>query len=176
MDLATELLAHFSWGLGFLELNKELIEVYQKCTDAESVKEAEASWLEKIEREANERRNHSATDDLWMTGNVNRRSPLGNDTESSQEESENSVDTGDEEDDDNEDDYATGNRKRVVKYDNLGNEIYPSESSESSEERDDLDEQEEVKYKFDSLGNIIGKEHENGTLNESLSKLTIEGK
>ena len=32
LDLAADLLSNFSWGPAFLELNRELIEIYQQCT------------------------------------------------------------------------------------------------------------------------------------------------
>ncbi|AMD20156.1 HCR006Wp [Eremothecium sinecaudum] len=78
MDWATELLSNFSWGLGFLELNKELLEVYQQCTDHKSVKAAEESWLKKIEDEAQERKKQAQETDIWMMGNTNRRTNSSN--------------------------------------------------------------------------------------------------
>ncbi|AET38539.1 ribosome biogenesis protein TSR3 Ecym_3023 [Eremothecium cymbalariae DBVPG len=73
MDLAETLLSHFSWGLGFLELNKEILEIYQKCTDHDSIKAAEEAWLKQIETEAMERRKQTKENDIWMMGNVNRK-------------------------------------------------------------------------------------------------------
>ncbi|KAH3673205.1 hypothetical protein WICMUC_003823 [Wickerhamomyces mucosus] len=71
-DWAAELLDNFSWGSAFLEINKELFELYQQCTDSESVKKAETEWLEKLQKEVQERKDHGG-EDLWMQGNMNHR-------------------------------------------------------------------------------------------------------
>jgi pre-rRNA-processing protein TSR3 len=72
-EWATEVLAHFSYGGPFLEINSELLNIYASCRTEEDVKEAEAHWLEKIEREYAENRQGGATDDIWKEGNMNRR-------------------------------------------------------------------------------------------------------
>lgn len=127
-DLAEELLSHFTWGLGFLELNKEILSIYQQCTDSDSVKHAEAAWLEKLNEETRIRKQESQNvDDLWMIGNVNRKKI---DTSDSEETTE-----------DLEEDEA------ILKYDNLGNLIEEEDSPIIS------DDQQEQKY--DKLGNII---------------------
>ncbi|SMN22958.1 similar to Saccharomyces cerevisiae YOR006C TSR3 Protein required for correct processing of the 20S pre-rRNA at site D to generate mature 18S rRNA [Maudiozyma saulgeensis] len=142
MDWAAQLLENFSWGLSFLEINAELLEIYQKCTDAESVKRAEDAWLEKIEQETLDRKKQSQETDLWMMGNVNRMNKLNMDD--SEEESAESSE-GDEYIEDTEDVAydALGNvmQKKEVKYDSLGNAIE--------------DEEQETEVKYDSLGNII---------------------
>ncbi|SCW01480.1 LAFE_0E00562g1_1 [Lachancea fermentati] len=130
IDLASELLSHFSWGLGFLELNKELIEVYQKCTDEQSVKAAEEAWLKKLEQEAEERKKMSSSEDIWLMGNVNRKTEnVGSDQES--------------------DELATDREGSSVsespKFDSLGNIIESSEHLETPENE----------TRYDSLGNII---------------------
>lgn len=119
MDWASELLSHFSWGPSFLDLNSELIEVYQQCTDAESVKEAETAWLAKIQREVEERKSQSKNEDIWMTGNVNRRNGNFPDSENSDDEEE-------EEEFDEEED--TG----AFKYDSLGNIITDLDSDQEA--------------------------------------------
>ncbi|SCU80118.1 LAFA_0B07602g1_1 [Lachancea sp. 'fantastica'] len=135
MDLAAELLSHFSWGLGFLELNKELLEMYQKCTDSDSVKAAENAWLEQIEREAQERKKRSLDDDIWMTGNVNRAHA----DEESDEEEENSH--SDEEFEDSDGPQSS----KPVKFDSLGNVIYEEEEDEDdkNEEQSDCEDKED---------------------------------
>lgn len=72
VDWAEELLGNFSWGLTFLEINKELLEIYQQCTDSESINRAQDAWLAKIENEVRQRKEARASEDVWMTGNVNR--------------------------------------------------------------------------------------------------------
>lgn len=73
LDWAEELLKNFSWGLTFLEINKELIEIYQQCSDSESINQAQDNWLTKIEEEVRQRKERGADEDVWMTGNVNRQ-------------------------------------------------------------------------------------------------------
>ena len=45
------ILSKFTWGLGFLELNAELLDEYAKSTDSESVIQAQQRFLLKMELE-----------------------------------------------------------------------------------------------------------------------------
>lgn len=139
MDLATDLLSHFSWGLGFLELNKDLLEIYQQCTDSESVKKAQEEWLEQIEKEIQERKIQSREGDIWMMGNTNRN----DDGEEEVEDGEYYSDEKEEEEEEKEGEEEVSTN---VRYDNLGNII---ESEEDFEE-----EQEDKEVRHDYLGNI----------------------
>ncbi|CAI4051203.1 hypothetical protein SKDZ_15G1590 [Saccharomyces kudriavzevii ZP591] len=147
MDWASELLSHFSWGLGFLDLNKELLEIYQRCTDADSVKKAEKEWLEKLEMETQERKSHTKKTDIWMMGNINRR---GNGVQSDELES-------------GEDSEQSGleNSEQPIEYDALGNAIHVDSvksrimlSGVSEDEESDFEENEKP-VNYDSLGNLI---------------------
>lgn len=111
IDWAEELLQNFSWGLTFLDINKELIEVYQQCTDSASVEEAQEQWMTKLEEEVKQRKEQSATGDVWMMGNVNRQGE-------SDEETESEVD-------------SLGREKKV---DAFGNFVDESESESEEEE------------------------------------------
>ncbi|BAP73739.1 UPF0293 protein YOR006C [Kluyveromyces marxianus] len=139
-DLAADLLSNFSWGPEFLELNKELLELYQQCTDHDSVKAAEEKWLQQIEEEARQRKEMAKTEDIWMIGNVNRA------TQDSEEEYS-------EEEDLSTDEIAVS---KEVKYDSLGN-VIPSdeeaeeESSEEVESEEDIDEAESLHVPLNSL-------------------------
>ena len=75
-DWAELLLLNFSWGLTFLKINEELIELYQQCTDSESITKAQEQWLEKIEQEAKERKNQAHNEDVSMTMIVTRKTQL----------------------------------------------------------------------------------------------------
>lgn len=88
MDWASGLLSNFSYGPSFLDINAELLEIYQQCTDAESVKAAESAWLDKIEQEIRERKAQSKNEDIWMTGNVNRMPAVSQESEEEEEEEE----------------------------------------------------------------------------------------
>ncbi|KAK6464469.1 hypothetical protein DFJ63DRAFT_71493 [Scheffersomyces coipomensis] len=155
LDWAELLLQNFSWGLTFLKINKELIELYQTCTDSESITKAQDEWLEKIELEAKERKEKAHTGDVWMMGNVNRKG----EEEDDDDEEENDYEYSEEEEDDEE-----------VEYDNLGNIISKSKLSEDDD--DDEEDDDESFYgnlskklttsgpQYDSLGNVIEDENE----------------
>ena len=153
MDWASQLLSNFSWGLAFLDINAELLEIYQKCTDADSVKRAEEEWLEKIEQESQDRKKQSQETDLWLMGNINKMNKL--DIDDSEDEKDSSSEEDYTESTDNVRYDAVGNlieeeeeEEEEVKYDSLGNAIEEKEEEEEEEE-------EEKEVKYDSLGNII---------------------
>lgn len=146
-DLAAELLSNFSWGLGFLELNKELLELYQQCTDSDSVKAAEEKWLQKIEDEQKERKNQSRDEDIWLAGNVNRKSKnevfSDEDSEYSSSERDDDHDNADDDDDTSVTYDALGNiiEKKEPKYDSLGNLIEDFDELEVEDEDDEESEE-----------------------------------
>ncbi|CDO93445.1 unnamed protein product [Kluyveromyces dobzhanskii CBS 2104] len=137
-DLAADLLSNFSWGPAFLELNKELIAIYQQCTDHDSVKEAEEKWLLQIEQEAIDRRELAKTEDIWMIGNVNR---APKDLKESFEESEDESEEDSEDEEYANEEYGIGARE--IKYDSLGNVIPYSDEEEADEEDEDTEDEEE---------------------------------
>lgn len=72
-DWAHHVLAHFSYGEPFLEINAQLLKRYAACTNEEEMKKTEEHWLAKIEREYSESRiSGNASGDIWEGGNVNR--------------------------------------------------------------------------------------------------------
>jgi pre-rRNA-processing protein TSR3 len=74
-EWATEVLANFSYGQPFLEINSEILSIYAACTTEEEVKKAEEQWLTKIEREYTENRANrdgETAGDAWKEGNTNR--------------------------------------------------------------------------------------------------------
>lgn len=171
IDWAEELLKNFSWGLTFLDINKELLEVYQQCTDSESVTAAQDKWMAKLEEEVKERKMQSAAGDVWLMGNVNRK-----------------VD----EDEYEESDASADSEEPEVEYDNLGNVVskpkdYSAEASviDDSNAGSDDDEEENTDgdgektededgecYEYDKLGNIIGRRSGN-ELSAGISGLSI---
>ena len=50
-ELGLSLLSKFSWGEGFFDLNRELLEAYARCKDAADVIKAQESYLEEATRE-----------------------------------------------------------------------------------------------------------------------------
>ncbi|CAL1199550.1 unnamed protein product [Candida parapsilosis] len=165
-DWAELLLENFSWGPTFLKINEELLQVYQQCTDSESVLKAQDEWLDKIEKEAKERKEQGQKEDIWMMGNVNRNN---GGLESDEEEE---GDEEDEEDDLDDDDD--------VEYDTLGN-VIPKKKTDTLENIiDNTSDQNELEYDasgtvvnnksleeavYDKLGNLVTKSDVTNQLN-----------
>lgn len=72
-EWAKEVLAPFSYGEAFLDINSSLLKKYAACTDADDVKRTEEEWKDRLEREWAESREGEDPDDLWKGGNRNRR-------------------------------------------------------------------------------------------------------
>lgn len=53
-EAAITILQEFSWGMEFMKLNQELLDIYASCADAEEVVERQNEWLEKAERDQKE--------------------------------------------------------------------------------------------------------------------------
>ncbi|SGZ49347.1 CIC11C00000004180 [Sungouiella intermedia] len=156
-DWAAALLENFSWGLTFLEINKELLEVYRQCTDSESVEKAQNEWMAKLEEEVRQRKQQSASGDMWMMGNVNRggAADLGDEEEEQEEEEDEEVEMDNlgniilkkvtkKEQDEEEEDYSEEEE---------GDENEEDQENDYGEYDEEYEEEEEVKY--DKLGNII---------------------
>lgn len=95
-------MSHFSYGKAFLEINSSLLKRYAACTDEDSVKKAQETWMAKLEKEYADSRATGAdgTDnDIWKGGNTNHRMPVSSDEEDDEE---------DEEDDDEEEGSVDG--------------------------------------------------------------------
>ena len=156
LDWAEMLMDNFSWGSAFIDINRDLFEVYQGCTDSESVTNAQEAWLDKLDEEKKQRKERKDDDDIWAKGNVNRG--LKDDEGQYSDEDQDQDREDDQEDDENDEEYEDGEEEE---YDNLGNLIlkpransngydYNSESESESET-----DQESIEY--DALGNIIEK-------------------
>ncbi|KAL1891168.1 ribosome biogenesis protein tsr3 [Sporothrix stenoceras] len=70
-EWAEGILAPFSYGEEFLNINRTLLDKYAACADAAAVKQAEDDWIEQLEREYSESRQET---DMWKGGNANLRS------------------------------------------------------------------------------------------------------
>ncbi|CAK7197797.1 ribosome bioproteinsis protein tsr3 [Sporothrix eucalyptigena] len=72
---AEAILAPFSYGEEFLNINRTLLDKYAACADADAVKQAEEDWIGQLEREYNESRQGggSSAADMWKGGNANLR-------------------------------------------------------------------------------------------------------
>ncbi|EON67007.1 hypothetical protein W97_06123 [Coniosporium apollinis CBS 100218] len=108
MDWAEEILATFSYGRAFLDINAALLRRYAACKTEEEVKKAEEVWLAKIEREYVEgraERDNTTEEDAWKGGNLNRVPIDDSDEEDEDEDGEGETEDKDGEagEEDNED-------------------------------------------------------------------------
>jgi pre-rRNA-processing protein TSR3 len=125
-DWALELLQNFSWGPVFLEINKELLELYSECTDSESVLNAEKEFLEMIDKEREEKKRLKKEVDVWEMGNPNIKP---------QDEDDNDEYDNDEYDDDEDDDEYESDDQNVFVIDVPGpKDEYEFEEEEEEEE------------------------------------------
>ncbi|KAL8376720.1 hypothetical protein RB595_007712 [Gaeumannomyces hyphopodioides] len=86
-EWAVEVLAPFSYGDAFLEINATLLKRYAACADAKEVKQAEEEWMETLEREYAESRLDAADGaDLWKGGNMNRRPVMASESDSDEDD------------------------------------------------------------------------------------------
>ena len=128
-DWAHEVLAHFSYGEPFLDINSQLLKRYAACKDEEEIKKAEETWLAKIEREYSEQRANGEADaagDAWAGGNRNRREIIDSDEEDDESDASRGSDDEEEEegggvvvgdlpaDDSDEEDEMADLRRRVL--------------------------------------------------------------
>lgn len=126
-DWALELLDNFSWGPTFLEINKELLEMYKECTDSASVLKAEQEFLKMIEEEREERKKMKGEVDIWAMGNPNQKHFSGSEDESEEGE-----------DSEEEEEGYESEEKNVLVID-----VPNPEEMASSEEADESEEEEE---------------------------------
>ena len=54
VDAAKAVMQEFGWGSEFIRLNKELLEIYRRCADADDVVAKQKEWLDKAEQEKKE--------------------------------------------------------------------------------------------------------------------------
>lgn len=100
-DWAEEVLAPFSYGESFLQINSSLLKKYAACADAAEIKKAEAAWMERLEREYNESREQEG-DDIWAGGNTNHLPVESSDEDEDAEDDEDGSKRGRAGDDDDE--------------------------------------------------------------------------
>lgn len=99
LDWAEQVLEPFSYGAAFLKINAKLLRLYAQCEDEKAVHKAQEDWMERLEKEYAESREEGSDDDMWKSGNVNRRTISDSEDEDSDE---NDSDEGDEDAEDDE--------------------------------------------------------------------------
>ena len=156
-------MAEFGWGSEFIRVNKELLEIYRQCKDADEVVEKQKEWLEKAEKE---RKDGGA-------GTLTRRRKKYWEGDSDDDEEEHDESGEDEEADTHNDlhnrdklppsdDEYYDHPEEEVEYDKFGNTIVkkmiasqPGELPPSDDEYYDYESESEPE--LDSFGNIIPK-------------------
>ena len=89
-EWAREVLAPFSYGKAFLEINDSLLRKYAACEDEAGVKRTEREWMEQLEREYAENREENDSNDIWV--NTNRRGPAVSDHDEDDEDEDSDED------------------------------------------------------------------------------------
>jgi pre-rRNA-processing protein TSR3 len=51
-------LSKFKWGMGFLGVNRQLLELYSKCANKEEIEDVQARYLEAVEKDKQRRRDN----------------------------------------------------------------------------------------------------------------------
>jgi pre-rRNA-processing protein TSR3 len=88
-EWAEDILASFSYGEAFLDINAALLKRYSNCANEEEIKKAQEIWLAKIEKEYNDSRaekEDGQEEDVWAGGNMNRRQIDFSDEEDEEDE------------------------------------------------------------------------------------------
>lgn len=128
-DWAAQVLAPFSYGPAFLDINASLLRRYAACEDEAGVKRVQKEWMERLDREYAESREEGNPDDLWAGGNVNRRAPVESDDEGENEgdgEDENASDKSGEDEDDEDENHDDGDDRQSIDGIYLGSKPPPS--------------------------------------------------
>ncbi len=163
VEAAKAVMAEFGWGSEFIRLNKELLEIYRQCKDADEVVKKQKEWLEKAEKE---RKDGGA-------GTLTRRRKKYWEGDSDDDEEEHDESGGDDEADTQDDfhnrdelppsdDEYYDHSEEEVEYDKFGNTIVknmtasqPGELPPSDAEY--YDDESESEPELDRFGNIIPK-------------------
>lgn len=132
-DWAAQVLAPFSYGSAFLEINAGLFKRYAACEDEAAVKRVEQEWMERLDREYAESREEGDSNDLWAGGNVNRRAPVASEDE--EEEDGEDEDGSQEGEDHNQDEERNGDDEESIDGIYLGRKP-PETQSQPEEEKD----------------------------------------
>ncbi|EOO01986.1 putative duf367 domain-containing protein [Phaeoacremonium minimum UCRPA7] len=150
-DWAEQVLAPFSYGSAFLEINSSLLKKYAACEDDKAIKKTEEEWMERLEKEYAESREEGSDSDLWKGGNVNRRPVPDSDDDEKEEDDdddENSQDGEDgQENGDDDDDASVDGIYLGKKPQPKEDEVEEKDSYAISDDSDDDAEMEEIRRK-----------------------------
>ncbi|ROT42745.1 DUF367 domain-containing protein [Sodiomyces alkalinus F11] len=140
-DWAEQVLAPFSYGESFLEINGSLLRKYAACEDARAVKKVEEAWMERLDKEYADSRGEG--EDIWESGNVNRRILVPSDDEEDEDDEDDGEDDeegrGKKRGDDEEDDGSVGGIYLGENKPNQGNAKSGSVDTGGDEEEEKRD-------------------------------------
>lgn len=95
-EWAEDILASFSYGEAFLDINSALLKRYAACENEDEIKKAEEKWLAKLEKEYTDSREEDGQEaDVWAGGNMNRRQIDFSDDEDEDEDEDEDAEEGD---------------------------------------------------------------------------------
>lgn len=151
-----------------MEINGPLLDLYQQCSDAESIKNAQETWLKVMEEEAEKRKKEKEeSGDEWLVGNRNHGEPgelppSDSDAYESSEDEEEEKDSsdGDEQEnedeesgddyEDDEDDHEGGEKNKLINENNI-NEALSNDYYTRAGQNDATDKELEREAKILSL-------------------------
>lgn len=93
-EWAEQILAPFSYGQSFLDINSSILKRYAACEDEAGIKKAQEKWMAKLEKEYAESRADDGNDDIWKSGNTNHRAPFSSDEETDEDDEDEDEEEG----------------------------------------------------------------------------------
>ncbi|KAG0647402.1 20S rRNA accumulation 3 [Hyphodiscus hymeniophilus] len=88
-EWAEQVLAPFSYGQSFLDINSSILKRYAASKDEADIKKTQDAWMERLEKEyTDSRADGDGRDDMWKGGNTNHRMPVSSDEEEEDDEDE----------------------------------------------------------------------------------------
>lgn len=93
-EWAEEVLAPFSYGQSFLDINSSILKRYAACTDEADIKKAEEAWMARLEKEYADSRGEDGVEDMWKGGNSNHRAAVSSDDDADDSEDDEEDDSG----------------------------------------------------------------------------------
>lgn len=145
-DWAEQVLEPFSYGEAFLKINAKLLRKYAECEDEKAIKQTEEEWMERLEKEYADNREEGSDDDMWKSGNVNRRALADSDDDDDDGDSD-SEDQGAEEDDGSVDGIYLGKKPDPTPAEATGEDTKHKDPFDMSDDSDDDAAMEEIRRK-----------------------------
>ena len=146
VEAAKAVMQEFGWGMEFIRLNKELLEIYRQCEDADDVVKKQKEWLAKVQadKEAGVLLGKTGrTKKHWEEGYVSDPDSEDNEPRNARAEAGELPPSDDE--------YYYDESEEEVEYDKFGNTI--EKDRKTSGELSELQPSDDEDYGRDSKGN-----------------------